>query len=127
MSRDPPPPTRLSSPPPSRSMPPIGMGGPGGAPAVEVGGVRSRFSRSPSRSPWEGMTAAGASVAPGAPPVSWLSELSPLGGGSLINTELGAALMEIHAINDLSYDEVIYISNAYDMNRIHLIFIIIYY
>lgn len=44
-----------------------------------VGGVRSRFSRSPRRSPCDGMTAGGTSeAAAAAVPVSGLSTLSPL-------------------------------------------------
>lgn len=71
--------TRLSSPPPRRSMPPMGMEGTCGGPE-EVGGARSRLSRSPSRSPWEGMTAGGgvSGTAPTAWLASGLSLLSPL-------------------------------------------------
>lgn len=71
--------TRLSSPPPSRSTAPICKPEDGaGAVAVAVGGTKSRLSRSPRRSPWDGMTAGGASGAPAAEPVSGLSTLSPL-------------------------------------------------
>ena len=77
-------PTRLSSPPPRRSIAPICIPeeGAGGGPVV-VGGVRSRLSRSPRRSPWDGITAGGASETPAAEPVSGLSALSPL---EVINT-----------------------------------------
>lgn len=44
---------------------------------VAVGGARSRFSRSPRRSPCDGMTAGGASEGPDWP-TSELSALSPL-------------------------------------------------
>lgn len=72
-------PTRLSRPPPRRSIAPncIPEEGAGGGPVV-AGGVRSRLSRSPRRSPWDGMTAGGASVTPAAEPGSGLSTLSPL-------------------------------------------------
>lgn len=73
--------TRLSSPPPRRSTAPICKPDDGaGAVAVAAGGARSRLSRSPRRSPWDGMTAGGASGAPAAEPVSGLSTLSPLKG-----------------------------------------------
>jgi len=72
-------PTRLSSPPPRRSIAPICMPEElGGGGPVVVGGVRSRLSRSPRRSPWDWMTAGGASVTPAAEPLSGLSTLSPL-------------------------------------------------
>lgn len=79
--------TRLSSPPPRRSIAPICMPleAGGGGPVV-VGGVRSRLRRSPSRSPWDGMTAGGASETAAAEAVSGLS-LSPLvkaGGGGMM-------------------------------------------
>jgi len=52
--------------------------GAGGAGAVAVGGVRSRLSRSPRRSPCDGMTAGAASETPAAELMSGLSTLSPL-------------------------------------------------
>lgn len=70
-------PTRLSSPPPRRSIAPICNPEDGGG-AVAAGGVRSRLSRSPSRSPWDGMTAGGTSETPVVELVSGLSTLSPL-------------------------------------------------
>lgn len=74
-------PTRLSSPPPRRSIAPICKPEEGGGVGpVAAGGVRSRLSRSPRRSPWDGMTAGGASETPAAEPVSGLSTLSPLLG-----------------------------------------------
>lgn len=69
-------PTKLSSPPPSRSTAPICI--PEVAAGAVAGGVRSRLSRSPRRSPWDGMTAGGTSDAPAVEPVSGLSTLSPL-------------------------------------------------
>lgn len=69
-------PTRLSSPPPRRSTAPICIPEVGGG--TLAGGVRSRLSRSPRRSPWDGMTAGGASETPAVEPVSGLSTLSPL-------------------------------------------------
>ena len=56
-------------------IPEAGAGG--GGPEV-AGGVRSKLRRSPKRSPWDGMTAGGASETPAAEPVSGLSTLSPL-------------------------------------------------
>lgn len=52
--------------------------GAGGGGPVVAGGVRSRLRRSPRRSPWDGMTAGGASGTPTPEPVSGLSMLSPL-------------------------------------------------
>lgn len=69
-------PTKLSSPPPSRSIAPICI--PEVGAGAVAGGVRSRLSRSPRRSPWDGMTAGGASETPVVEPVSGLSTLSPL-------------------------------------------------
>lgn len=69
--------TRLSSPPPRRSIAPICMPLEAGGGPVVVGGVRSRLRRSPSRSPWDGMTAGGASETAAAESVPGLS-LSPL-------------------------------------------------
>lgn len=76
-------PTRLSRPPPRRSMPPICMPEVGGGGPVVVGGARSRLRRSPRRSPWEGMIEGAASAAepPAALPTSGLSVPSPLGDG----------------------------------------------
>lgn len=73
-------PTRLSKPPPRRSIAPICTPEEGGGNGpVVVGGVRSRLSRSPRRSPWDGITAGGASeTAAATEPVSGLSTLSPL-------------------------------------------------
>lgn len=68
--------TRLSRPPPSRSMAPICIEGCTDG-TVAVGGARSRLSRSPRRSPCDGMTAGGASDVPDWP-TSGLSALSPL-------------------------------------------------
>lgn len=94
-------PTRLSSPPPRRSIAPICMpevvGG--GGPVVVVG-VRSRLSRSPRRSPWDGMTAGGVSVA--AAPGSGLSTLSPLVERKK-NERLSRAFHAIHLI--ITYKE----------------------
>lgn len=50
----------------------------GGVGPVAVGGVRSRLSRSPRRSPWDGITAGGASETPATEAASGLSTLSPL-------------------------------------------------
>lgn len=69
-------PTRLSSPPPRRSTAPICI--PEVGAGVVAGGVRSRLRRSPKRSPWDGMTAGGASETPAVETVSGLSTLSPL-------------------------------------------------
>lgn len=71
--------TRVSKPPPRRSTAPIctvdvAMGGP------LTGGPRSRLSRSPSRSPWVGITAGCSAAGPPAGAVSGLSGLSILKG-----------------------------------------------
>lgn len=91
-------PTRLSSPPPRRSMAPICMPAEGGGGPVVVGGVRSRLSRSPRRSPWDGMTDVGASVeTPAAEFVSGLSALSPLqarGNSDLLFGHISRALFK---------------------------------
>lgn len=66
--------TKLSRPPPRRSTAPICMEETWG---TLTGGPRSRFSRSPSRSPWLGITC-GWSMAAAGPPLTGLSPVSML-------------------------------------------------
>lgn len=62
-----------------------------------MGGVRSRLSRSPRRSPWDGITAGGASETPAAEPVSGLSALSPL--EEIKNNQISEHISELICTN----------------------------